>query len=107
MNGAPDELINFMCDDSGLFINNFLKLGFRNRLVLKMKGNRTGVIKMHSKSSGKSCSGITNIRTIFFGDAVFQDTFKQIYDVGSIEKSSGSGGVFRYNYVGCFEFPVA
>ena len=35
-----------------------------------MKGNRTGVIKVHCKSSGKSCSGKTNIRTIFFGDTV-------------------------------------
>ena len=41
-----------------------------------MKGNRTGVIKVHCKSSGKNCSGKTNICTIFFGDTVSQGTFK-------------------------------
>ena len=35
-----------------------------------MKGNRTGVLKVHCKSSGKSCSGKTNIHTTFFGDLV-------------------------------------
>ena len=50
-----------------------------------MKGNRTGVINVHCKSSGKSCRGKTNIRTIFFGYTVSEGTFKQIYNVGSIE----------------------
>ena len=66
-------------------------------MVLKMKGNRTRVIKVHCKSSGKSCSGKTNIRTIFFGNTVSQGTFKQIYDVGSIEMSSRWGSVIRNN----------
>ena len=46
-----------------------------------MKGDSTGVVKVHYKSSGKSCRGKTNIRTIFFGDTVSLGTFKQIYDV--------------------------
>ena len=56
-------------------------------MVLKMEGNRTGVVKVHCKSPGKSCSGKTNIRTIFFGNKISQETFKQIYVIGSIEKS--------------------
>ena len=59
-------------------------------MVLKMKSNRTGVVKVLCKSSGKSCSGKTNIRTIFFGDKASQVTVKQIYDVGSIEKALGT-----------------
>ena len=39
---------------------------------------------MHCKSSGKSCSGKTNICSIFFGDTLSCGTFKKIYDVGSI-----------------------
>ena len=62
-----------------------------------MKDNRTGVIQVHCKSSGKSCSGKANIRTIFFGDTVSQGTFKLIYDLGSIEKSSRWGSVIRKN----------
>ena len=62
-----------------------------------MKSNRTGVIQVHCKVSGKSCSGKTKIRTIFFGHTVSQGTFKQIYDVGFIEKSSRWGSVVRNN----------
>ena len=62
-----------------------------------MKGDRTGVVRVHCKSSGKSCSDKTKIRTIFFGDTVSQGTCKQIYDVGSIEKSSRWGSVIRNN----------
>ena len=62
-------------------------------MVLKMKDNRTEVILMHCKSSGKRYSGKTNIHTIFFGDTVSQGTFKQIYDVSFIQKFSRWGRV--------------
>ena len=39
-------------------------------MVLKMKGNRTEVIKVHCKSFGKSCSGKTKICTFFLGDSL-------------------------------------
>ena len=52
---------------------------------------------MNCKSFGKSCIDKTNILTIFFGDTVFQGTFKQIYNVGSIKKSSRWESVVRNN----------
>ena len=54
-----------MCEYSGVFNKNFSKLEFRNRIFLKMKGNRTGVFKVHCKLSGKRRRGKTNVRTIF------------------------------------------
>ena len=57
-----------------------------------MKGNRTGVISVHCNLSGKSCSGKANI-----GDIVSQGTFKQIYDVGSLDKFSRRGTQVRNN----------
>ena len=62
-------------------------------MVLKMKGNSSGVDKVHCKLSEKSCSGKTNIRIIFFEDKVSKGT--KIYDVGSIERSSRWGNVIR------------
>ena len=71
-----------------------------------MYGYGTGIIKVHCKSSGKSCSGKTNIGTIFFGDTVSQGTFKYIYDVGPIAKFSRWGSVIRSNYIGDFKLLV-
>ena len=75
----------------------FAKLDFRNRMVLKMKGNRTGVVKVHCKSSGKRCNGKNNIRTIFIGDTVSRGTFKRIYNVGTMDKFSRWRSVIRNN----------
>ena len=72
---------------------------FRNLLlgiewVLRFKyGAR--IIKELCKSSRKSCSGKTNICTIFIGDTVSQGTFEHIYDFGPIKKFSSGGRVIR------------
>ena len=61
---------------------------------------------MYCKASGKSCSGKTNIWTIFFGDTVSQGTFKHIYNVGPIKKFSRWGSVIRNNWVGGFKLSI-
>ena len=59
---------------------------------------------MHCKSSRKSCSGKTNIRTIFFGETVSQGTSEHTYNVGPFKKFSRWGIVIRNNLVGGFKF---
>ena len=46
---------------------------------------RAKIIKLYSKTSWKSRSDKTNVRIIFEGDIVFQETFKHIYDVSPIK----------------------
>ena len=65
---------------------------------------------MHCKSSGKSCNGKTNIRTIFFGDTVSQGTFKHIYNVGPVEKFSRWEvllEIIRLEVLNFFEFIIS
>ena len=71
---------------------------FRNLdLGIEWKGYGARIIKVHCKSSRKSCSGKTKIRTIFFGDTVSQGTFEHINDLGLIRKFSRWGSFIRNN----------